>query len=392
MKCSQEISRGWDKIVRGGRQPMRGSFSPIGNWFRRLALAGFAMTFASPLASADTTLESRLARAKVEAQASGSGRIILDRLPLQTQTDFLPANVIQWNPAIGIGSFHEPLNWIPDMVPGAGDTALFSMSECQVDVGSATTARLEIRTAGVLFTNADYTVVDTNSDPPAIVVDSAGLELGSGVLTGVIALVGENESTVLFDAILIVDSGAVLTLDTLRVGGAGNGILNINAGGSAMIRLCTIGNGVGEGTVMLSGLNAGLTGQILHVGFMGPGTLTLSDGASVTSDFGLVGEGSEASGATVQGAGSRWTVNDGLSIDAGTVTVQVDGVVDVQGGIGVGGDPSRAVSHQDLLIKAGGLCANAGLHGLEWLRECERPGHDQFATGRFRPVKYRGPS
>ncbi len=353
MNGSQEISRGWDANLRGGRQLKRRNFVPIGSCFRTLALAGLAVTVASPLASADITFESRLARAKVEAQASGSGGMILDRPQPQTQTDFLSANVIQWNPGIGVGSFHEPLNWIPDVVPGAGDTALFSLSECQVDVGSATTARLELRTAGVLLTNADYAVVDTNSEPPAIVIDSAGLELGSGVLTGVIALIGENESTVLIDATLSVDSGAVLTLDTLRVGGAGNGILDIRAGGSAMIRVCSLGAEVGDGTVTLSGLNAGLTGEILNVGLMGLGTLSLSDGASVTSIFGTVGRGSEMSGVTVQGAGSRWTLNNSLSIDAGTITVQVDGVVDAQG-ILIGADPSRVVNHQDFLIKSGG--------------------------------------
>ena len=48
----------------------------------------------------------------------------------------------------------------------------------------------------------------------------------------------------LIDATLNVDSGAVLTLDTLRVGGGGNGILGINAGGSAMQSAkCLIGDG-----------------------------------------------------------------------------------------------------------------------------------------------------
>ena len=145
MNSSRKISRGCDENVRGVQQRKRGNFAPIGNCFRTLALAVFAVTVASPLASADNPWESRLAGAKAEAQALGSGRIILDRASPQTQTNFLPANIIQWNPDIGAGSFHEPLNWIPDTVPGAGDTALFSFSECQVDVGSATTARLEIR-------------------------------------------------------------------------------------------------------------------------------------------------------------------------------------------------------------------------------------------------------
>ncbi|HEX4668146.1 MAG TPA: hypothetical protein VH207_16265, partial [Chthoniobacterales bacterium] len=234
MNRFQEISRSTHVNLQGDRERKCRYFAPR-NCLRTLALAGFAVTVASPLASADIALESRLARTNSEAQASGSGGFSLDRSPAQNQKGFLPASVIQWNSAIGVGSFHEPLNWIPDIVPGAGDTALFSLSESQVDVGSATTARLEIRTAGVLFTNADYAIVDTNSDPPGIVLDSAGLELASGVLSGVEALIGENESTILFDATLIVDSGAVLTLETLRVGGGGNGILNIGAGGSAMI-------------------------------------------------------------------------------------------------------------------------------------------------------------
>ncbi|HEX4667488.1 MAG TPA: hypothetical protein VH207_12890, partial [Chthoniobacterales bacterium] len=168
-------------------------------------------------------------------------------------------------------------------------------------------------------------------------------------------LIGENESTVLLDATLIVDSGAVLTLDTLRVGGGGNGILNIGAGGSAMIGDCLIGNGAGHGTVMLSGPNAELTGESIQLGFNGLGTLTLSGGASVTSGVGTVGEGSDVSGATIQGAGSKWTIGL-LDIRSSTVTVQDNGVVDAQGKILIGVDPTRNILNQEaLMIEAGGL-------------------------------------
>ena len=62
-----------------------------------------------------------------------------------------------------------------------------------VDVGTATTERLEIRNGDVTFTNANYNVAATAFDPAGILLDNTILTLnGASVLSGAHALIGES--------------------------------------------------------------------------------------------------------------------------------------------------------------------------------------------------------
>ena len=79
------------------------------------------------------------------------------------------------------------------MVPGTDDTAVFGLASAySVDVGTATTERLEIRNGDVTFTNANYNVASIDFVPSGTVLDNAHLTLASGTLSGIHALIGES--------------------------------------------------------------------------------------------------------------------------------------------------------------------------------------------------------
>ena len=213
-----------------------------------------------------------------------------------------PINEIQWDNPSG-GSFHTDTNWDPQTVPGINDTAVFGLASAySVDVGTATTERLEIRNGDVTFTNATYAVAATAFDPAGIVLDNAKLTLASvSVLNGVHALIGESAA-----ARVDVITGGLSLSGSLRVGGPGNGILDIEDGGIVLSGEGRIGNGVGGGTVTVTGTATGWGSGNLSIGYSGNGTLTISDGAGVTSLAGFVGFGAGTTGAvTIQGFGSR---------------------------------------------------------------------------------------
>ena len=72
-----------------------------------------------------------------------------------------------------------------------------------------------------------------------------------------------------------------------------------------------------------------------HVGYMGVGTLNVSDGGMVTSTNGYIGSRPDASGtATVTDGGSRWANSGDLTVGGdGTGTLNIDD----QGLVTVGG-------------------------------------------------------
>lgn len=256
-----------------------------------------------------------------------------------------PRPGIQWNNPAG-GSFHTAANWDPQMVPGANDTAIFGLQVVySVDVGAATTERLEIRNGDLTLTNASYTVAATAFDPAGILLDNSILTLEGG-LFGVHALIGESAA-----ARVDVGSSATLSLSgSLRIGGSGNGILDISDGGLVFSGEGRIGNGVGGGTANITGSGSvtGWNSGNLSVGYSGNGILTISDGATVSSGVGFVGFGTGTTGSvTIQGSGpdvlaqgSIWNLSDGLTIGldgAGTVQVLNFGVLEAHGPTTVNG-------------------------------------------------------
>ena len=223
------------------------------------------------------------------------------------------SSLIEWNNPAG-GSFHTAINWEPQVVPGASDTATFDLAAIySVDVGTATTDRLEIRNGDVTFTDADYSVAASDLLPAGTLIDDAVLTLASGTLSGIHALIGESAA-----ARLNVGTGATVN-DTskLQVGGAGNGILSIDDGGLVFCSEGRIGTGVGGGTAMLDGPGALWQSGSLFVGYNGMGDLFISGGATVLCDLSDVGWLSGAGVVEVEGDESNWDISGFLALGVG---------------------------------------------------------------------------
>lgn len=135
-------------------------------------------------------------------------------------------------------------------------------------------------------------------------------------------------------------NGSQLTIvDTLAIGNAGTGELNITDGGTVNNESMSgptqtqIGAMDGMGTVNVTGLGSSLSvAGLLIVGKDGNGTLLVSNGATV-SNTGQAQIASEATGTgnvTVTGMGSTWTSTDALFVDVsgtGRLTVSSGGSV-----------------------------------------------------------------
>ena len=179
---------------------------------------------------------------------------------------------------------------------------------------------------------------------------------------------------------LTVDSGGTLsTTSVLQVGGHGTGSLNITNGGAVSVTLPFIGNGcrIGEfagsnGTVLVDHTGSALTiANELHVGFFGTGTLSITNGGTVSGGRGapsgpaFVGDYAGSQGTvTVDGTGSRWTsgfvqvgraasgtlniTNGGTVMSSGCIIAEGPGV---QGSVTVdGGSSTWVVGGTELLI------------------------------------------
>ncbi|SFL62419.1 outer membrane autotransporter barrel domain-containing protein [Bradyrhizobium sp. NFR13] len=119
------------------------------------------------------------------------------------------------------------------------------------------------------------------------------------------------------------------SVNALIVGNAGTGTLTIENGATVTSSSGgIIGNAIsGVGTATVSGpgsaWNTGSASMI--IGSAGKGTLTIENGATVTTNFGDIGSGTSGSGAvTVNGAGSTWTMG-GMRVGtqgAGTLTIE----------------------------------------------------------------------
>lgn len=124
----------------------------------------------------------------------------------------------------------------------------------------------------------------------------------------------------------VTGSGSTWTSGDLLIGGdssdplgtAGNGTLNISAGGavtSTSARLGDVAGASGSATIADNGSKWTITSGNLQVGARGTGNLTIRNGAAVEAVHSIIGTNTGASGeATVTGAGSRWTSSGNLYV------------------------------------------------------------------------------
>ncbi|MFG1395257.1 autotransporter domain-containing protein, partial [Xanthobacter agilis] len=144
----------------------------------------------------------------------------------------------------------------------------------------------------------------------------------------------------------VIDGGTTVTVpgtysspwnvdDVLYVGYSGTGTLTIEDGGTVTSETAYIGFSSGSsGTVTVTGADSSWDTWIydLYVGYYGTGTLTISDGGTVTSRSGYIGYKSGSTGkVTVTGADSSWGLGTSTlyvgSAGTGTLTISDGGTV-----------------------------------------------------------------
>ncbi len=225
----------------------------------------------------------------------------------------LPASgqvVYNWT-ALGDGvTFSDPLNWLPNAVPGALDEAKFDAAGAQ-GVGFVTSpvnAKASIENDTVLFnlTGRVYTagqliVGDRLTDIGVLTVNG-----GSLVTTTGLALIGHKSPAA---GSLFLTGGATMTNQRdLVVGNEGDGYFQIDAGSSATSLIAFIGDAAGSsGEALIKG-----TWNIQNSALLGNGgaaVMTVSGGGDVTVGWETkLGDEVGSSGSlTIDGARSTLT-------------------------------------------------------------------------------------
>ena len=279
---------------------------------------------------------------------------------------------ISWNAAAG-GSFQNGANWNGGVVPGPADTALFDVGNLVYTVsfaGGPTNNRLIVGRDDVNFDLGGFTYTLTFPTTPSIVVgeigsDNAVLTVNNGTLAGIDATLGKNLSSV---GVMNIPVGGTLPLSNqLLVGDAGTGTLNIT-GGSVSSNTATLASQVGSnGSVTLNGptaqwsntgstrMGAGssnltvlggasfittsltiadtfdstadvlldgptsqitVTGQLMMSSLGGQSLLTVSNGGTLSTGAGIIGNNGVGADAQVfvTGAESTWTSSDKITV------------------------------------------------------------------------------
>jgi outer membrane autotransporter protein len=173
---------------------------------------------------------------------------------------------------------------------------------------------------------------------------------------------------------VIIDGGASVTVPgtqsspwnvggSLTIGNNGAGTLTVSNGGTVNNTTGNIANNSvsSTGNVTVTGAGSTWTNSfVLTVGEMGTGTLTVSNGGTVSNGRGFLGRGvSSAIGhATVTGAGSAWANSIDLTVGfqgTGTLTVADGGHVSVNNGTGL----LRVASFDTGMLNIGAAAGNA---------------------------------
>jgi len=252
--------------------------------------------------------------------------------------------------AMALGSIHPVSAYAQDLVLDGTDTQTINTTQdlgtdaVNVGVTNGSNATLTIDNGGVLSNGISVIGVDTGSEGTVIVT-------GTGIWApSLVFVVGENGTGTL----------------TIEKGGA-----VVNSNGQGIV----IGDNAGSvGTVTVSGAGSTWSNaqpdSTLIVGADGTGTLTVSDGGTVGSSSGVVGNSPGSIGTvTVTGEGSTWAMSgDTLlvgDLGAGTLTIADGGTVNVAGTVtlamndGSAGMLNIGAAAGDAAVAAGTLNADA---------------------------------
>jgi T5SS/PEP-CTERM-associated repeat protein len=179
----------------------------------------------------------------------------------------------------------------------------------------------------------------------------------------------------------ILVTGGRLKASSLRIGGDGNGVVQITSGGILELptgsgTLLAGGNDLSKtGSIVVSGAGSTINSEVhLGVGWIvGGGSMTIASGAAVNcfAGGGISGPIGTAS-VTVTGAGSTWSlVNSDLAIGGssfgyGTLNVQDGGSVFVGGELKIHSASGSAVNINGGTLRFDAISGTAGLSGIHY--------------------------
>ena len=193
-------------------------------------------------------------------------------------------------------------------------------SYCELGGNAGSSGTLTVTGAGSTFGNGDLYVGFTGkgrlnvlaggsvTDPNAQVGGAAAPNDGAAIVSG---------------------AGSIwTTTNTLNVASSGAGSLQIDNGGTVSAALAYVGSFVGgNGTALVTDVGSSLSNSsFLTIGYLsGTGSLTVQNGATVSSAQASIGNSSGSGSAHITGAGTTWTVPGALGLAFnGTGTLLVD--------------------------------------------------------------------
>ena len=295
---------------------------------------------------------------------------------------------VEWVGA-GSGSFDVSSNWqptngdpprVPTRTVTISDTALFDRAEAYtVDFGGNQqhVERLVVKDGNVLFANGSIKADATSPEIPSVEIDNARLGLLTAMsLTNNHALIGSSGAS----RVDVGVGGEWVSLGSLHVGGAGQGILNIEPGGTVVSAESLIGTGVGGGQAIVGNNGSWDTGAIA-IGAGGTGELIITNSGHVNSTNAIVGlSPGLGNKVTVTGFSdptnySQWHVENGLIVGhsgAGTLEINDGGSCSVSlpviigdsqasGTVKVTGVPSTNINASSYLNASAIIVGKGGL-------------------------------
>lgn len=286
----------------------------------------------------------------------------------------MPAMAADFWTGANSSDWHDDGNWLDGSEPTAADVTTIEGAvtaaldgaageASSVAVGGAEAGSLLIHGDGWLFTSDAAAVGNGAGGTATITGEGAywyiGGSLGVGTTgDGTLEILDGSRVDNLGAAYigLIAGSSGEVTVsgelstwnssDTLNVGYEGSGTLNIQDGGlvsvsnGSLLRIGAIADGTGS--VLVDGVNARLlVDEQIYVGYLGDGTITVSDGGLVTNTETTIGYGVNTTGtALVSGVDSSWQSSADFIVGhfgSGSLTIEGGGSVSNgdQGALGV---------------------------------------------------------
>ena len=245
-------------------------------------------------------------------------------------------------------------------VDGAGSNWSNSVG---LNVGYFGSGTLTITNGGVVTSIGAINIGTNAGASGSVVVDGTGSGLGLSSNANLSVGAGGTGTLTITNGGAVADTNAIVgtpagatgsvlvngagsswvTTNGLQLGAGGQGTLAVSNGGTVTTNNAQIGssqNPGGSGSASIDGAGSSWTVNILSVGYGTTGSLAVTHGASLTTFSARVGETAGSNGrVTIDGAGSFWTNSAGFDVGwsgTGALTIANGGVVSVNGPIGIG--------------------------------------------------------